>query len=42
MFIATDHRAGDPSQAGADQPDGRPKDSKDRWVAMNTDSAVSL
>ena len=29
----TDRKAGDPSDAGADQTDGKRRDSKDRWVA---------
>lgn len=46
MFLITDRKAGDPSQAG-DQTDGKLKDSKERWVAIQytqgeADSAVSL
>lgn len=33
-FLITDRKAGDPSQAGADQTDGKLKDPKDRWVAI--------
>lgn len=34
MFLIADRKAGDPSQAGADQTDGKPKESKERWVAI--------
>lgn len=33
-FLVTDRKAGDASQAGADQTDGKLKDSKERWVAI--------
>lgn len=47
MFLTTDRKAGDPSQAGADQTDGKLKDSKERWVAIRciqgeTDGSISL
>lgn len=47
MFPTTDRKAGDPSQAAADQTDGKLKDSKERWVATwstwgETDSSISL
>lgn len=32
-FLITDRKAGDPSQAGADQTDGKLRDSKERCVA---------
>lgn len=35
VFI-TDRKAGDPSQAGADQTDGKLKDSKDRCVSIHS------
>lgn len=46
MFLTTDRKAGDPSQAG-DQTDGKLKDSKERWVATQyiqgeADSSISL
>lgn len=46
MFFTTDRKAGDPSQAG-DQTDGKLRDSKERWVAMQymqgeADSSISL
>lgn len=36
VFIPTDRKAGDPSQAG-DQTDSKLKDSKERWVFYTTD-----
>lgn len=47
MFFTTDRKAGDPSQAGADQTDGKLKDSKEKWVAIQytqgeADSSIFL
>lgn len=36
MSPITDRKAGDTSQAAADQTDGKQRDSKERWVAKNS------